>query len=363
MKTWWHYKPILFLSLLLIADKILLIPYVSDNFTLRLRPNFDILAFENIEYLANSPKTDVWMFGSSRTEPFRTTPSPVDVKLFPYINQEDRKRLNQYRFIPLTLPGNVPVSFLYHYNYLRLKNYKPDLVFIELSIAFFRVTTTGKSSYFFDLAPDRFIIKNLHRFPKSYIFEWLTSKLLLGTAYPPGFYKDLDLQNIRATHPLNFFKQEFLASNRLTRIGDNDTDALASQYPDLEKWPEYKKGLFQRELGGMSGQFQIDSVTIAILDKLLTQLDNDNITYILWVPPLHKNLSILQDEINAPGFQRELLMYLKTRHPRLQVIDFNENNEYKLNCQYFWNEGHLSRYCYTELAARLTEFFENEQLK
>lgn len=354
MKTWWYYKPLLFVLLILIADKVLLIPFVYERVTLRVNPDFDVLNFENEQYLSDTKAVDVWAFGTSRTRPFAFTPSSTDIAASEFLTEAEKERLRNYRIIPFHLPGNVATAYLYHYNYARSKGYKPDAVLIDVSALIMNRNYPGRNTYIHDIAPDSFIVRHPQSFPISFLAEWARGKLLVGSVFPPGLYPGIDKPLMRHENPLQGLKQRFQRPDSLTELSSKDRAEDA--FPDLQSAPLYKVFVEMNVLGFV-GNFEIDDVAVDSLMHLLEALDREGIPYILWNPPIHRNMLILQDEKGINLAQKRFFEWLKKRKPDVRIVDFIADDRHLQRCRYFTDESHLAGYCYTELAARLTERF------
>lgn len=354
MKTWWYYKPLLFVLLLLIADKVLLIPFVYERVTLRVNPDFDVLHFENELYLSDTKALDVWAFGTSRTRPFDFTPSSADIAASEFLTEAEKEHLRNYRIIPFHLPANLITAYLYQYNYARSKGYKPDAVLIEVSALSMNRNYTGRNTYIHEIAPDSFIVRHLQSFPISFLAEWARGKLLVGSVFPPGLYLDINKPLIRHAHPLQGLKQSFQRPDSLTKL--TSKDRAEDDYPDLQSVPVYRIFL-DMTVQPFVGNFEIDDVAVDSLMHLLEALDSEGIPYILWNPPIHRNMLILQEEKGVNLAQKRFFEWLKKRKPDVRIVDFIAEDRHLQRCRYFTDESHLAPYCYTELAARLTERF------
>ena len=332
--------------LLVIADKALLIPQIRDRYTTATPIDYNILSIENEASLNDHHQKQVWAFGTSRTIPFSNVPTTADIENDTFIDHDDRIQLRQYRINAFALPGSVPIAYLHHYLYLKSKGYKPDLVWIEVSPFVLNRNYLSRRDHLTFLAPDTFIIRHWAEYPVNFLSEWTISQIIKGSVFPPTLNRPGMLSLAKLSNPLLTHR---LTTNRpSTRTHHSGSDRGITNFGDPSKPGDYRNTLLSTHVQGFLNDYTIDTMAMDCLKTLMADLTAENIPFLLWVPPVHPNLTYLDNEFQIKKPFTKALQQLTTNGQPLIQISINS-----MNCQLFRDESHLSPYCYTELAAKL----------
>ncbi|WP_157135088.1 DUF1574 family protein [Leptonema illini] len=348
MKSFFFYKPFLYLLLFLFAEKVLLIPAVRERFTVASGVDFDVHAIEGEEELSRKDQKQIWVFGTSRSVPFGRTPSVRDIQETPGLNQEQREQLERHRIYSFSLSASIPVVFLHHYLYLREKGYRPDLVWIEVSSFAFNENYSLRRSYIGEVSPDAFIMRHLDRYPPRFLKEWLTARLFVGSIFPPTVQDDSTRFMNKAFNPLAVTRTSmYRPVARTLRL---EKDRSAEEFPDLSSDSNYR-ALLQRVYGEwLFSDYTADAMALDSLDYLIAELEKDGIPFVLWTPPVHQNFTRIEQESGVERPFTSIVNRLRKGDRRYVRISTDS-----MQCRLFTDESHLADVCYTELAAILID--------
>lgn len=351
MKNLWYYKPFFLLFILFLADKVLLIPAVSQRFTVMMPFDGSLLSMEGLTRLNEQGVRHVWVFGTSTSGPMQFVPyKPEDVSKVNFLSTEERRFLESQRLHTFWGVGATPSASLHRYLYLREQGYKPDLVLLELSWVGLNVGNQGRNAYNLQFSPDTLILRNLGKYDRGFLLEWAKYKAFIGSAFPLTFAEEKSSRDLLRSLDLEDQMFNIDLSEQGQYVPVHSTDRPADAFPDPATAPGYLS-LLEFYLSYSPGSFQLDPVATGQYEALIDTLLKEGVPVIVWIPRMHRNVWYL---LRRDGIEASINSYrdsLKRKYPGLIFVDFGDEKMFQ--CNYYRDEMHLAGGCYPELVARI----------
>ena len=356
-----YLKYYLLLVLIFCVDKVALIPTVQLNFTNAAAVNPYLETLDNQEPPVSLHKDrTVWIFGSSRSQPFARFPVDEQTKADPFLTPAEKEKVLATSFESFTYPAANPYLFLTRLHQLLDRGLKPDLIAIELSPSALNKNRSINNVITMEGIPVKTVLRHPESFPYEMQKDILLSRLFATYRYKTNFF-DLLLWRPRKQAAMfdqlggleAFQNQNRKFKDRVNRVfHDHEWGDLPLQAKDqnerrlqLDDFTEFHEKLYY--VGWVADPSLVDAiVTMARIGK------ENSIPVIVFKPYVYPALNELKTKY---GFDKNILPGLKSRLQAYNVhyIDFNESQTIK--CSYFIDASHLSNRCITEMSARLLQ--------
>lgn len=348
--------PLLLLLLLLIVDKIALIPAVRDAGR---KPPTPIENLRNaIQFTrpeaARDPRPEIVVLGTSRTKNFEYL-HPDTIERDPYLSPARRSRLLGMRFETGTIlpAADMLVQYVYAREYLASK-VRPRLMVLEVSPPAFNKNSNN----------------NLELFMHGNVFDYeVLLKLagivqpdrwgLVGTkvafaSYAYGFRPENALRNLIRGRTYRDSAEDAM---RLILMMPR-TKAIPADYDDqpeepqasvnyrqrIDEYTDYVEGMYLR-------RFEFDTAELKLLDRILSEATKANQPIVLWKPRSHPHLEKRSAEL---GFERAFVQ-VETLIRARGVPYYDAARDVEFACRRHRDASHQSARCMPYLMDRIVD--------
>jgi len=332
MSHLWQYKPILYILLFLLADKLLLVPQIEDMFTTYVDKGMDVSIIEGIESITDVSRPVVWAFGTSRSIPFRKFP---EIRA---VNDDGLKSTVYGRLFAVASYGYVPSVYVTEYLALRDAGLKPDAVFIEVSPFSFNQSSGLNQTLNFKSLPFRKFYRNIFFRSGLYVYEFTMTKLLSGRLRHFTFSPDQSIKVNDWIQPIWYQHR----ANVTPDVNPPNVGLPVSHWPSLDSST-------QLSLLGMLGDYKIDPIGEAELRQMLKLLRAESIPVVLWRPAVHPLAAEYYESLNIErpfnamiDRARQVSFFDSIKVP---YVDFHTMGGVP-DCSLFYDPVHVADECY-----------------
>ncbi|TGM37660.1 DUF1574 family protein [Leptospira biflexa] len=363
---------ILYLFLLFFAiDKLVLIPSVRAFLTSEEVGNPYIESFKNLnaDYLNDDrykDKKKIWAFGTSRSFSFYQYASIPYIQNSEYISNQQKKELENYKVYTFAAPGSNPLIYFTRFNQLLEQNYKPDLVFLEVSAFSFNKNNRFTNITLLEGVPLEFAMAHFNELPNDFAKEYFFSRIFSLSRYKISTKaisanifgtKDKNMEMLKNFLPANSGSVDPFASAFDTKTNREEYPYSPNNFNDFKNYPnndmdKYVKvsmlvDVLKKEF---YGNFTDNHNNFQFLSNIINRCQKEKIPVVLWIPKVHKELN---DFYHSATFYPQWKMKIQTlaEQKGIRFIDLNEDG--KIKCDYFNDAAHISGRCLPEIEANV----------
>lgn len=370
------YKIQIFFFLILIFDKILLIPQVREFATSSFKANPYVETLEDLEpkqlEAANVRKDAmVWSFGTSRSFMFYAVPNPAETAADRFTSPEEKQLLNSYDYFNFAAPGSNPALAYTRFTQLIDRGFKPKIAVVEISTFGFNENNRYNGIVRLEGIPLSFVLKNIREIPWDYAYDTIISRMFLMYRYKISFStlirnlkgeinsEDVLLEVMSGKG--NFFTKAFedASSQRISRVipesefADFPGNKIFSDPAEYYSKLEMPASVLEKEF--FAG-FKVDAALLQYLNQMIRKAKTNQIQLVFWIPKIHPRLQEIDKKYSTESLVIQKVLKL-AKSENIPIIDFRKKET--LDCDYFQDISHLSGRCYTEMMAKILE--ENQK--
>lgn len=319
----WQYKPLYLVLLLLVVDKIFLLPAFVDNYTEYVDRELDLSVVKGIEAVRQERRPTAWAFGTSRSMPFRVRQ-----------NIEIDANGGQLQIIAVASYGYVPSTNFTQYLALRDAGLRPDAVFIELSpFAFNGSYELGKTLNYQGI-PAKFFLKHMLKRSPQYIYQFLLEKSIASRRRHFVWEPNFAFRFVRMMHPIWTHEVDLtpIPGRRGKRLGGLPSDSIRSLEPQA-----------RLDIQGMMSDYSIDPVAEGEMKAFMRELKHDGVPFVLWRPAVHALYAEYYRTLHVEQPFTELVERL-VEGSSVPYVDFYSSGV--PGCDRYIDPAHVSDDCY-----------------
>lgn len=323
-KSLWQLKPILLVLFFLLADKVMLIPWVYNRYTNYVEKPLDITQINGTDALKNSKLPSVWAFGTSRSIPFKEYPEIENLK------NEDEAQI-----YVIGSYGYVIAPYLTQYLVLRDLGYKPDYVFIEVSSFEFNKNNGLVPILNFNGVPAYTMLKQWKQRSLQYQYQYWLQWLIVGIRRQIVLSPDIGIRLSSFANPIWNHKIDLTIKKYEERfLYSSVKEEGIIENPEITKL--VTMDLFNR--------YSIDTVAESELKALINLLKEDNIPYVLWRPVSHSTFYEFENLPSIEGEYRKMMQRI-LKETDSQFVDFQAMGGVP-DCDLWSDPVHVANQCY-----------------
>ncbi|MCW7461200.1 DUF1574 family protein [Leptospira limi] len=363
---------ILYLFLLFFSiDKLVLIPPIKTFLIGEEVGNPYVESLKNLsaDYLGNvkyQDKKKIWAFGTSRSMNFYQYASLPYFQNSEFISSQQKKELEKYKIYTYAAPGSNPLVYYTRFNQLLEQNYKPDIVFLEVSAFSFNKNNRFYHITLLEGMPLEFALAHFDELPKEFAHEFFFSRLFALSRYKISTKaisanvlgtKDKNMEMLKTFLPANAGSVDPFAAAFDTKANREEAPYKPDQFNDFKNFPsndtdKYIKvsmlvDVLKKEF---YGNYTENDNNFQFLSHIIDRCQKNNIKVILWIPKVHKELNDFYDTATFyPKWKQKIETIANEK--QIRFVDLNESG--KVQCDYYQDAAHISGRCLPEITANV----------
>ncbi|TGL51125.1 DUF1574 domain-containing protein [Leptospira meyeri] len=348
-------------------DKIILIPSVRNFLTEENIGNPYVESFKNISasYLEDpkyQDKKKIWAFGTSRSFIFYQFATSDYNHHSDFISENQKKSLDEYKFFGYAAPGSNPLIYYTRFNQLMDKQYKPDVVFLEVSAFSFNKKNRFYNITLLEGMPLEFAIQYFNELPSDFAKEYFFSRLFSLSRYKISTKtistnlfgtKDKNAELLKNFMPSNQMSVDPFANAFDTKTNREELPYSPDSFNDFYLKPANDTDTYLKTVmlvdvlkNEFYGNYSLNEDNFVFLEKIIERCKKNKIPVVLWIPKVHKNLTnFYAASTFYPSWKSKIQSLANKTSTRF--VDLNE--EGKIRCDYFQDAAHLSGRCMPEI--------------
>lgn len=346
--------PLLLLALILVVDKLALIPGIQEAGRKPPTP------MENLKHAisltraaaAADPRPEVVVLGTSRTKGFQHL-HPSTIAKDTYTNQQAKKELLAIHFETGTIlpAAEMLVQYVYLREYLR-HSVRPRLIVLEVSPGLFNRNTNNNLELFFSgNVFDYALLLELATLVQPDRWPLIGTKVTFAS-YANGFRPENAVRNLLRgrdyRHSAQMAIQLIMLQPRTKIIPDDYTDLPEHPIPTKEyqsrivDYTDYMEGLYLR-------RHQFDQAELALLGRIIDSCQKAGQPLMLWRPRVHPLLEQREQKLGITGDFAKVESLIRKK----SVPYYDASADPTFACRRHRDSSHLSARCMPHLMHKI----------